>query len=139
MQMSGGPCSGICAQSQDGQRLDDLHVEKLKLDKAFYPRRGSTRSATSLVKRSWKEGVVISFDILKYGLAFLLGAFAATAPSAQAAAFTSPGASDGSWGGERGDDVIIACNSSPSINRRGAVDVVADGMRRTARRGRAAQ
>ena len=56
-------------------------------------------------QESWKEGVVISFDILKYGLAFLLGAFAATAlPKTQAAAFASPGASDGLWGGERGDD-----------------------------------
>ena len=69
----------LCSKVKDGQRLDDLHVEKLKPTKAFYPRRWLDEIYYFPNQESWKEGVVISFDILKYGLAFLLGAFAATA------------------------------------------------------------
>ena len=69
----------LCSKVKDGQRLDDLHTEKLKPTKAFYPRRWLDEIGYFPRQESWKEGLVVSLDVLKYGLAFLLGAFASSA------------------------------------------------------------
>jgi dipeptidase len=69
----------LCSTVKDGQRLDDRHAEKLKPTKVFYSRKWLDAIGFFPNGGSLTEASVLSVDVLKYLLAFVLGAVGAAA------------------------------------------------------------
>ena len=61
---------------KDGQRLDDIHVEKLNPTKLFYPRRwlDAIHFFPGSEKSAWATYAPSETSIVAYGISFLLGA-----------------------------------------------------------------
>ena len=66
----------LAATVKDGQRLDDIHVEKLNPTKLFYPRRwlDAIHFFPGSEKSAWATYAPSETSIVAYGISFLLGA-----------------------------------------------------------------